>query len=1142
MERKQLCKIDNLTALREIAFLLYDQVHQNTNITIAEETFVKRKMASDSGNKKSEQKWARIAEKEYRKAILTSLCRSCDLVKKDLPSALEQDYRKTRQILAEAENNKISIQKFIECTGTVRAFINLALHSVPRPFSHGNGIRYVSETFIDKIEKRWKFGKGVSLVSVGNEKIIAIVGDSYAEWKDQIVHDGRIDFRYRHGSGTGIIQFRSSAINERKGAYILSLEDNRLVLRQKNPQRTRQVGDAPLSLIREDWYDVSIWLAGSIIVIAVDGRPILHVRDDAPWLEPGYIIFAGEDASGIAFSNIRLTATPRGMLKFPDQDTLLLSSPLKQLFLKSDLKNKKIHPKLSQLYIPFEVKPYLGPKHPTPINAGDVPPNYHHTWAFDLLGLDSFSLAYNGIHLQWESGDSLSLYDYSLLNPLIATYTSDLDLTSTIVKVQQLKGGEYKRLYLCLRTGPEGTVRSFQVSGLHVPKAGVNLEALLIGDDLNYDQNGPLLDPDKVAGHEKIYAPWKPYSPGVIIGVSIPPPRAEDGWFLLANNTTQRETGVFTLLFYNERTSCLRAYLYNTSLSSDATFYRVTFSLAGRAPGIGFIPLKGAFFNADPRPQKWSSASFTIPIWPKKTWAFAETNLLYPMAEDLPGAKSPLGSTFPESYYRPLYEEEYEQGLNNCRLVITIQGFQLGELKGDLVGQAIGEAVQKTISSDITGFNLLKGAASAIITGKDYYDKGTNFHKSLQDFLNNKFKDGTPQSELQGLQALVGFGASAFGGFLGIVGLGIGIYQSFFAKSEPLRLSMEMVIRGSIAGSVFTPLMPANQSFFLPGRWSVQEAFQGNYPVNDPNRIDAELSRYDRILGHFGFRYDPGKIEFRLLQVYYCYGDDKPDDLIPDPVKTSRYIFPSIDHVIRSDPPTPNISLNIPSWLPVIYNPFAEIIPLRPMPVATATDNGIIINKEYADEKADMSNPNPWFDWRQDISPASHIIPEPGDNKFPRTLTEFGVGSRAMIKVFPMVPKALFPDGWLVKDLPNGIWLSIPPDTGPSVTTCRDFISLNDIPVHTWWDLYVDDDFMYGPDLPNPLRDIIFYWDVAYFHYPRTRKSINGDVPLYRGSANLLSPVSIDHLHTGFNYSDDHGVWFPWVDKQKSQLLLEKNL
>jgi hypothetical protein len=63
---------------------------------------------------------------------------------------------------------------------------------------------------------------------------------------------------------------------------------------------------------------------------------------------------------------------------------------------------------------------------------------------------------------------------------------------------------------------------------------------------------------------------------------------------------------------------------------------------------------------------------------------------------------------------------------------------------------------------------------------------------------------------------------------------------------------------------------------------------------------------------------------------------------------------------------------------------------------------------------------------------------------------------------------------------------------------------------------------------------------VAYFHYPRTRKAANGDIPLYRGNASLLSPVSIDHRSVGFDYTDsDDGVWFPLVPDHKSVLLLE---
>jgi hypothetical protein len=778
--------------------------------------------------------------------------------------------------------------------------------------------------------------------------------------------------------------------------------------------------------------------------------------------------------------------------------------------------------------VPFEVKPWLGPRRRAPINAGEVPPDFTHTWAIDLMGVSSFSLQYSGIQLLWDAGDSVVVLDFTRPNPVAETYASDADLTTKSVPVPQPPDGGSSRFYVTLRTGPGGQARQFRVPGLHTTGLGGHREALIVADDLNYDQTGPLVDPNAVADQEKLYAPWKPESPGVPVGVSMPPPGAREGWHLLARNLSNREAGFLSLLYYNERTSRLRAYLYNATLSTDATYIQVNLSLATRAPGANFLPLTGAFFNADPRPQRWSSASFTVPVWPQKSWAFVEAPMLYPMADALPAAQHPRDTSIPSHYYRPVYEEACESGLTNAKIVITVQGFQVGSLQGDILGQAIGNAVQQAASSGLTGFDLLNGAASALASGKDYYDKGQAMHKALTDFLKDKQQAGTPTSDLQGLQALVGLGAGAFGGFLGVVGLGIGIYQAFFSKPEPLRLALELAIRGTMTGSMFTPLMPAEHTFFLPGRWSIQESAQSNFPVADTRRVDAEIARYDRTLGHFGWRYNPARVQFRVLQAYYAW-DDPPEGAAADLQQYQRYVFPAKDFQTLVDPPTPNASTRIPEWLPIIYNPYAEITPLKPLPVATAADHGIKLTLDGASAGAFEGGPAPWFDWLQDISPASHVTPEPGDESFPSGRLEIGTGSRMTVKVFPDRPQAFFPQqNWLIS-LPNGIWLSIPPDAGATPRTCRDFVEMTDLDVHTWWDVWLDGPLCHPPDYPYspfPLRDVIYYWDVAYFHYPRSRQAPNGDVDLYRGNTSMSAPVRIDHRSVGFNYTDDDGQWF----------------
>jgi hypothetical protein len=1129
---------EGLSALRDFALALSRGRHVGRTLARTEETFAALEANGDEGDGFREKQLLSEAEAGYRELIRRQLRQALTHRGRHLPQGMAAAYEEAERALNEVDQGDFPVERFLEGARGVEAFLSATSASVSATASWLDEIQTTTEQFSGVRADEWSLSEGARLVPLERGAALEVHGSGQAEWIERPIADCRLDLRYRPGSGAGVVLLRAVREPEGVTAYALRLEREQLVLEKRTPHGRRRLGLAQCALSRGEWYDLSMWLSTSLILVAVDGRPILQADDRPPLLGPGHVVLAGDRAKGIAYADIRLISAPRGMLPFPVEEHLRL--PL------SDLMFFEFpHPALTQVPtpsdVPIVVKPSGAPARLSPINAGRVPPDYTHTWAVDVTGFNSFRLQSSGIQPEWAEGDSLAVYDYSLPNPLVQTFDSDQDLITKSVTVQSPVEGESRRFYLTLRTGPGGSARGFQVSNVHSLGVGGNRKAVLVGDDLNYRPGGPLLDPAGVAGHTKLYAPWLPFSPGVPTGVSFPAPSPREGWYLLGRNTSNREAKFLALIYYNERTSRLRAYLYNLALSTDATYYEVSLSLAARAPGAAFSMLSGAFFNADPRPQRWSSASFTVPIWPPNSWAMVETPILYPMAEELPGAQHSPDPKLANHYYRPLYEEACEKGFSNMRLVVRAQGYQVGSIQGDLLGQAIGEAVQEASSSGHTGFDLLKGAASALASGKDYYDKGKDMHKSLQDFLSDKMKAGTPKSELQGLQALVGLGAGAVGGFLGIVGLGVGVYQAFFAKPDPLRLALELTIRGSMIGSMFTPLGTVEQTFFLPGRWSVEEAAQGNFPAGDLEWVDAEIPRYDRTLGHFGFRYDPGEVEFRLCQAYYAW-DEEPESPLGDLRQYSRYVFPSREFVKQIDPPTPNAVVSIPRWLPVIFNPYAEILPLTPRPVATAVDHGIKITVDQPVTGSLLGIPEPWFEWSQDISPESHLNPELDDQSFPRGRFEVGAGSRMTIKVFPAEPTGIFPREATVLSLPQGIWLSVPPQAAFTPTTCRGFSDLVDLPTHTWWDVWVRGHYssttVSEALSPFPLRDIMYYWDLVYFHYPRSRKAANGDVPLYRGTAHLYSPVSIDHRSVGFNYTDDDGVWFYIIPKQKSQLLL----
>lgn len=1137
---------EDLGALREFALEVSGEMLGGGGLSAAEEAFAAIQSAAQAPPG-LEDELSRQAEAGYRKAILLYLRYRLAHMEREVTRGEGRPGTEAKRMVLQARSEEISTRRFLELARAAKALIEQMEVNDRTPSVWVERIHTTIETFEHGRSEDWNLTGGAKVSPFGDEGTLEIEGTGRAIWTGRYVGDGRVDLRFRPGAGAGLVLLRASSEGEQ--AYILRLEPDRLTLERKKAAVMYQLGTAALALDRDEWYDISVWLSGGCISVAVDARPMLDVNDGTALVRPGLVILEGERSTRATFRDIRLTAVPFGTPLLPNPEPLAL--PLSDLsgfeFTTPFVVNKG---QLTLETVPLEVKPMLGPKRPAPINAGEIPSGYTHTWGLDVTGFDSFFFDCPApapppkIKLDWQAGDSLTVLDYSLPDPVVERITSETDLNSKWVSVQPPAGGGYGRIYLQLSTGAGGSPRRFQLSAIQV-KAICNCpEALLVGDDLNYYQPGPMIEGKDSGGQsEKLYAPWLPYSPGVPTGVFIPSPLASKGWYLLARNFSNREPGFFSLLYYNELTSRVRAYLYNLTLSTDATYYQVTLSFAGRTPGASFVALNGAFFNADPRPQRWSTASYMIPFWPPKSWAFVEAPLLYPMAQELPGAPHPPDPNLPAQRYRPIYEEMYEKGCSNIKLVVTVQGYQVGTFQGDLVGEAIGEAVQKAASSDPSGFDYLKQAASALSTGKDYYDKGKSFYESMQDFLKQKLADGTPQTELQGLQALVGLGAGAFGGFLGLVGLGIGIYQAFFAKTEPLRLAIELTIRGKMSGSMYVPLMPREHTFFLPGRWSIEEAAWGNYPVTDAQRLDGEIARYDRTMGHFGFRYHPAEVKFRLLQFNIYYSDDPPFPFA-SPMDYTRFILPSKDRVINVDPPSPNAALAIPEWLPVIYNPYAEIVPLQPMPVATAEDHGIQLIG------AEQGGPEPWFDWLQDVSPESHITPEPDDKAFPRGRFEKGIGSRMFIKIFPTEPKARFYKPLLFeRPLPEGIWLSIPPEPRFPLTTCRTFHPLVDLPTHTWWDVAIPgrqpswgDLAGFGADavhVPFPMRDVIYYWDIAYFHYPRTRQAANGDVPLYRDTAHLLSPVSIQHNYGGKDYTEGDGIWDYLRPDGQSLLLLE---
>jgi len=1014
----------------------------------------------------------------------------------------------------------------------------------PRPGAPAQ-LRSLHQTFDEGELAGWALTGDAHLAAAAGGRVLRISGAGRAVWHAGYFGDCRLDLRLR-AEGAASVACRLSTGPQGTRAYEVRLEGGHITLARWSEAETRELATARLDTRSNDWADLTIWACGRRITVALDGRVVLEGRDERP-LPPGVVALGAGHDKAADFDHVRLRDLPMNFALPPKPE----DEAIEDLLLQRPKEGELIIP-ADRIYrpqvIPFEVHPYKHGKELAPINAGVVPPDYVHSWAIDLVDVHTFRLylhAADDIQLHWNSGnnlDRLSVLDAN--GQVLQTFASAQDFQNKAVQVPPYAAGQHQRIYLELETSHLDKARRFRLFGLINlnPPTG-NEEALVVGDDLNYDAKlGPFFESVDTAGKPiPIYQPWLPAGPHTFSQSFAAPHRAQ-GWYLLGANTAERERGFLTLLYYNERLGRLRVYLFNMNLPQTVTGYLVTFALRGRK-GPDFVGLEGAFFPHDPRPAKWSRGTVSIPLWPHHTWIAFEMPMCYPMAVELPSlAGSPVNAP-PAHYYRSVYEDYCLEAHRNVMLRITVQGFAQGDVEGDIVGKAIGEAVQThSASSGLSISDLARGASAMFSSGKDWYQAGKWLFDKATDFYTRQIKAGDPDAPMLG--AVLGLGAGAWSGALAAVGVGIAIYQAFFSSSEPLRLAIQMAIKAHLTGKVTTMFQPAFQDFFLPGRFSMVEAAD-EAPVYDLAYVNTVLPRYDRLLGLFGFRYDPTRLELEIMETCYLH-DEFQDD--------GRWVFPALRNHQHSEDPSVNGRRRLARWLPVIYNPYAEIVPLMP------AKNGLLAptdGEQYDWGDAWLTRfledgiyPNQrWFAWLQEIAPGAHLAPEPGDKAFPLFTSQAGHGSRMMVKVFASQPTGQF---WppppaislpFVFPLDQGVWLEVFPEERITPSPYRAFQEIDDVTTHTFWDANVS---VVDPD-PNvehycgdpwPWRDVLYCWDIHYFYYGRTRKGASGNVALEKNVNRFQVPVTFYYMYCLIDYTDDEGAWTCADMPLKSRILL----
>lgn len=996
-----------------------------------------------------------------------------------------------------------------------------------------------AETFEQAEPKGWSIAGGARLVPEGAGRILRVMGTDRAAWHEHHIADGRLNFRYRCRGGAGVVLFRESIGAAGEQAYELRLRSKSVQLVRRVGGEMSELAAADYPLEHNEWHDIGIWMAGPHTRISMGGRFFMNGYDPEP-LPPGRFAFGGEEAEAADFADFRLIRLPPDF-ELPGESEEEPLDPRRFLEQPEELWQPDTWPGPIQLpqIVSLEVKPDFDRKRPAPINAGSIPPVYLHSWGIDVTGLTQFRLylrSQDDVKLDFPD-DFLKVVDET--GTELQSFKSMTDLDQNSVTLPASSASSSQRIYLILETSKKDMERHFRMVGFlnSTPNTGAE-EALLVGDDLSYeDWKGRFFEALDTNGNPfPVYWPWLPGGPHTF-REAWDEPKRDEGWYLVGKNITSGEgqgQGFFSLIYYNERTSLLRVFLLNLSLPETVTGYTVELLLLAR-DGKGFVPLEGAFFTADPRPPRWSRAAVTMDMWPRKTWISIDVPMLYPMAKELPSKEWSPVSNLPEDWYSSLYEDASEKGLRNIRLSIQIQPFTKGTLKGDVIGQAVGEAVQEVESSSgISIKQFVDFAGEAISKGKDWSEAGEKLHKKAAEYLKNLIKANDPHTGE--LEALVNGGASAWGGALAAAGVGVAIFQSFFNDPDPLKLAIELAIKGKLKGSVYTPMQQVRHDYYLPGRCSILEVLAE--AGGDPTFINAVLPRYDHTMGHFGFRYDPAKVEFRTVRTDYFFEDDP---YIEWP--WGRYVYPAVAKPRRVDLAAPNAVAQLDQWLPIIFNPYAEIVPIKP---------DVKDFQKFANA-TEIPKHEPWYRWIQDVSMKNNVTPDQDDTTFPHNVTLHGDGPRLQVTVFSENPsksiqfigESTMGRSYLEIELKKGVWLDIYPETSFVPLTYRAYspaTELKNLRTHTWWsNSYSLEDaegevkiaFLF------PLHDVMFYWDIPYYYYARTRKA-NSQVPRSLEVAKFCIPVTVDlHFHP-FDYSGyDENWFFALGGKHKSVLLME---
>lgn len=583
--------------------------------------------------------------------------------------------------------------------------------------------------------------------------------------------------------------------------------------------------------------------------------------------------------------------------------------------------------------IPLQISPFGGSPKPAKIDMplGTLPPNYVHTFVLDLKNLPQFRFGHQQwVYLDWASGDRVTIIGgcgkvLKKFSDQTDFFWSPVVIDPTCCAVPDPKSW---RIYLVLETGSSNRLRAFSIQDLEDISGSQNVQALLLGDDLGDPVSKITASPIGQAIQNSgkpldMWAPWHVGNPQSS-GKRIPSPAESvtfdpaDGWVLLSKNFTDPSNGFFSLVYYNLFESRLRFYLLNDSLTQTVTGYRAEIRLESLRGADGYSELAGAFFPVDTDPANWSVASVLIGDWAPGKWTYFEIPVLYPMAESLP-IKTSIVPNKPSHHYYSLYEEQFRPYERNVRVVISIKGYL--ELKEELTleGKAVGHALQQMEDQGIDPLWAFKEMYNSIKTGVEWYQGASGFVKGIEDYIaKNPNKPG-----ISSLKTLLTMG-TALSPAIGLAGALVS-FSGLLDDNEPLRLAIDLSLKGIIQGTSYTEVVSRESWFFLPGRFSIAEAFDLNIsgtPATVGNFLAGIMPRHGTTIGLFGYHFNPSVTRFPIAALGKIMDQVQAGYIFPARKVTAQPTSGStVVETVSGKGYRRNIAgLTVP-LLPVIYNP-----------------------------------------------------------------------------------------------------------------------------------------------------------------------------------------------------------------------------